>query len=89
MKDADIEINIDELRLVGFKGHQQHEIVEALKTELIRLIKSNGIPQGMGNSIQLDKVSGGTINMSPTTKPSAVGYHAARAVYNNFRVGWR
>lgn len=60
MKRKNIELNIEELVLPGFKASERYRIGEAVERELARLFAEQGMPQSLvksGEIARLEAVS--------------------------------
>jgi hypothetical protein len=75
-----IVINIDRLVLEGFDYHDHLRISRAVQHELSRLVRENGLAQGM---YDLPAVDAGAINMRENMGPRMTGIEIARSVYRS------
>jgi hypothetical protein len=81
-----IRIEIDELVLHGFNYHDHGRISAAIKGELARLIRENGLPQGMNVAKEIPQIDAGSFNLSDRTSPKAVGAQVARSIYRRWNL---
>jgi hypothetical protein len=79
-----IRIKIDELVLHGFNYHDHRRISAAIEGELARLIRENGLPQGMNVAKEIPKIDAGSFNLSDRTNPKAIGDQIARSIYRTW-----
>ncbi|MFB3764642.1 MAG: hypothetical protein ACE14P_05275 [Methanotrichaceae archaeon] len=77
----DLELYIEELVLEGFEPGDRHKIGDALVTELERLLADGGIPESIGQNIEIDMADGGEVDLEPGSRAETVGFKVAGAVY--------
>jgi hypothetical protein len=63
----------------------RHSIGDATQLELTRLLSAGGLPEFITNRQQEDAIDGGSVHVTPHTKPNAVGSLIAKAVYGGRR----
>ena len=76
-----LRVHIEELILHGFPLKTRHAVSEAAQAELTRLLTSSGPPEFVKNPVHSDRIDGGTFNVTPTSRPQAIGNLIANAVY--------
>jgi hypothetical protein len=76
-----IEFYIDELVLHGFAHGDRYLISAAVEQELARLFAERGAPSLLAGSGDFSHLDGGAIEVTPGTKPAAIGAQVAKAVY--------
>lgn len=79
-----IELHIDELVLHGFNPADRRRIGEAVERELTRLLGEQG-PSGGAGDVQISRLDGGSITLSPGAGPETVGAEIARSVCGALR----
>jgi hypothetical protein len=79
-----IEINIEELVLHGFKPGDRYDIGKSLEIELVRLFSEQGVPGVLSENKNLGKVDAGTFNASSNSKAESIGTQIANSVYKEF-----
>ena len=80
-----IELHIEELVLHGFAPGDRHRIGEAVERELTRLLTEHGTPPGLAEAREIERLDGGTIQLTAASKPEATGDQVARAVFGGLR----
>lgn len=75
-----IVINIDRLVLEDFDYHDHPRISKAMQHELSRLVRENGLAQGV---YDLPTVDAGTINIRENMGSRTTGIEIARSVYRS------
>ncbi len=81
MMPKNIELHIEELVLHGFAPGDRYRIAEAVEAELTRLFAEQGTPQPLSNGGEIERMDGGTFEMTHSSKPEVIGAQVARAVY--------
>lgn len=76
-----IHLHIDELVLHGFTPGDRHRIGEAVERELARLFTETQAPPGLAKSTAIDRLDGGTFQMTAAPGPETTGAQVARAVF--------
>ena len=74
-----VHLHIEELVLHGFAPGDRHRISEAVEQELTRLI--SGQPLSASKNISLDRMDGGSFQMSKDAPPARVGEQIAGALH--------
>lgn len=80
-RQSSIHLHIEELVLHGFASGDRHRIGDAVQRELARLFAAERIPMRLTKSAVIDRLNGGTFQMSATPRPEVTGTQAARAVF--------
>jgi hypothetical protein len=81
MMPADVELHIEELVLHGFAPGDHHRLGEAVQRELARLLAEQGVPPGLAQGGEMERLDGGGFRIEATGKPEAIGAGVAQAVY--------
>jgi hypothetical protein len=81
--NGSVELNIDELRLEGFRAADQYVIAEAMQSELSRLLGQRGTPELVGQSKSVDRLDAGAIRVGAETRPGATGREIARHIHRS------
>lgn len=76
-----VTLHINELVLHGFPLQIRHAVGDATQSELTRLLTSTGLPEFVQTRSNSDAIDGGSFNLTPATRPHAVGSLIANAVY--------
>jgi hypothetical protein len=84
-EQSPIHLHIEELVLHGFPSGDRHRIGEALQRELARLFTEGRTPSVLTRSAAIDRLNGGTFQMTGTARPEATGAQVARAVFGELR----
>jgi hypothetical protein len=84
-RKPDIHFHIDELILDGFPSGDRHCIGEALQRELTRLFIEGRMPPALAQSAKIDRLNGGTFQMTATPKPETTGAQVAGAVFGGLK----
>ena len=74
-----IEVDIRELRVVGFTERNPEALRDGLRTELVRLLAVNGIPDTWRGGSHVDRISGSL--PKGQTAGAALGRAAATSIY--------
>ena len=81
MKQASIELHIEELVLDGFASGDRYRIGDALESELARLFAEQGVPASLTESAPLEQLSGPDFRVARNSSSKGIGSDAAQAVY--------
>jgi hypothetical protein len=76
-----VNLHIDRLVLEGFSKAEGRTIGATLERELGHLITAGGLPPHLKGGAPIPHLDTGTLNLSPQTRPHAVGRQLARQVY--------
>jgi hypothetical protein len=78
--ERSVEVHIDELLLIGFRGADRERIGAAARRELERLVgeQETPCPRGAGDLVVLPA---GNFRLAPDASPEGVGIEIGRAVY--------
>jgi hypothetical protein len=79
-----IQFHIEELVLHGFPAGERHRIAAAMEQELGRLVAAQGLA-GVRQSVELERVQGGVMQVVAGQQPQATGVQIARSVFRNLR----
>ena len=79
MIECPVEVHIDELLLIGFRGADRQRIGTAARRELERLVGEEGTPWPRGGD--LVALRAGSFRLEPDASPEGVGIEIGRAVY--------
>jgi hypothetical protein len=63
----------------------RHAVGDAMQAQLTRMLSSTGLPDFVTNASKSDAIDGGSVHVTPHTKPNAVGSLIAKAVYGGRR----
>lgn len=74
-----VELEIQELVLVGIPTHQQDELQQAIVGELQTLITQRGIPKALTQATQVPQPDGGSISLASDT--TDLSRAIAQAIY--------
>jgi hypothetical protein len=80
-RQSPIHLHIEELVLHGFSPGDRHRIGEAMQRELTRLLTEKATPPALAKSSAIDRLNGGTFQMTSAPRPEATGAQVARAVF--------
>jgi hypothetical protein len=80
-----IHLHIEELVLHGFSPGDRHRIGEAMQYELARLLTEQATPPALAKSAAIDRLNGGTFQMTSAPRPEATGAQVARAVFGGLK----
>ena len=80
-----VELHIEELVLHGFSPSDRHRIGEAVQLELARLLAEQAIPPALAKSAAIDRLDGGTFQLTAAPRPEATGAQVARAVFGGLK----
>lgn len=80
-----IHLHIEELVLHGFAPGDRHRIGEAVQHELARLFAEEATPPALAKSAAIDRLNGGTFQMTSDPRPEATGTQVARAVFGGLK----
>jgi hypothetical protein len=84
-EQSPIHLHIEELVLDGFSSSDRHRIGEAMQRELARLFSEQQTPPGLAKSAAIDRLNGGTFQMSAAPRPEATGAQVARAIFGGLK----
>jgi hypothetical protein len=84
-RSIDLDLNIEELVLTGFPGQDRDRIVQAVRAELERLIREEGVPDAFSRGGELDSLDGGSFEVEPESSPEEIGAQVARSLYGGLR----
>jgi hypothetical protein len=76
-----IEINIEELVLHGFKPGDRYDIGKSLEIELVRLFSEQGVPGVLSENMNVGRVDAGTFHVSSNINMESIGIQTAKSVY--------
>lgn len=82
---VEIEIQIDEIALIGFERIDRARVREALVAELSRLLAKEGIPEGLSSAGTVETLDGGAFRLAAGMRPEQIGQQIALSLYR----GWR
>jgi hypothetical protein len=85
LNSVDLDLNIEELVLRGFPALDQDRIKRAVRAELERLIRENGIPTALSRGGELARLDGGIFEVKPGSSPEEIGAQVARSLYGGLR----
>ncbi|MDQ1311511.1 MAG: hypothetical protein QG605_50 [Euryarchaeota archaeon] len=80
----DLELNIEELRLHGFKRADREKIAAAVQAELERLFSEEGLPSGLKHGSEI-RQQGGSFSLPAGLKPEKAGEQLARQMYERWK----
>lgn len=79
MKQANLELNIEQLSLPDLPYHQRMQVAAALEQELRRLWHEQGIPADfVGDSLALSATN---VEVAAGTPPDRIGTQVAQSIY--------
>lgn len=84
-RQSSIHLHIEELVLHGFAPGDRHRIGEAVQRELARLFTEEATPPALAKSAAIDRLNGGTFQMTSAPRPEATGAQVARAVFGGLK----
>jgi hypothetical protein len=76
-----IELNIEELVLHGFKHGGKHQIAQAVQQELTNMLSKSLTDNSLLKSGEYYRIDAGQFELQPEAKPEQIGTHIANAVY--------
>ena len=85
--EPSVELTIQELIVDGVEASQRHPLGEAVRTELTRLLKDEGLSAQAQSPRALAEVDGGAISIQRGDRGEAVGGRIARAIYGGLNNG--
>ncbi|MDD2754130.1 MAG: hypothetical protein PHS80_01250 [Methanothrix sp.] len=85
LDSVDLDLNIEELVLRGFPGRDQDRIKRAVRAELERLIRKNGIPTALSRGGEMASLDGGSFEAKSGSSPEEIGAQVARSLYGGLR----
>lgn len=80
-----LHLHIEELVLHGFAPGDRHRIGEAVQLELARLLTEEATPPGLAKSATIERLNGGTFQMTSAPRPETTGAQVARAVFGGLK----
>lgn len=80
----DLELNIEELRLHGFKRTDREKIAAAVQAELERLFSDEGLPFGLKHGSEI-RLQGGSFSVPDTASAEQAGVQLARQMYERWK----
>jgi hypothetical protein len=83
MKPHEIEVQIEELVLHGFRPSERYPIADAMQAELARLLTEQGL--SMTNDAALEQLNADAIRLNPKARGETTGTQIARAVLDGLR----
>jgi hypothetical protein len=78
-RDANIELQIEELILHDLPYDQRHRVAAAIEQELTRLLGERGLPAGFSEG--MPPIDVGTVYISPHRTAETVGLQVANWIY--------
>lgn len=81
---ADIDIQIDEMILIGFGAIDRERVRTALAAELARLLAEEGLPKALRGKDAIETIDGGAFRLLPGMQPEQIGRQIAGALYRAF-----
>ncbi len=85
LHSVDLDLNIEELVLRGFPGQERDRIMRALRAELKRLIREEGVPAVFSRGGEMARLDAGSIEAEPGSSPEEIGAQVARSLYGGLR----
>ncbi len=79
--ERNIEINIEELVFYGFEPTVRHQIADAMKSELIRLLSEKGIHSKINQEKTITRIDAGAFSSLPNEHAKSTGIQIAKSVY--------
>jgi len=80
----DLELNIEELRLHGFRGSDREKIAAAVQAELERLFAKEGLPAALKNGGEI-RLEGGRFSVPGGVSAEQAGVQVARQMYGRWK----
>ncbi len=80
----EMELEIEELRLHGFKRFDREKIAAAVQAELERLIAEEGLPASPGKGAEI-RLEGGSFSVPSGLGAKEAGAAVARQMYGRWR----
>lgn len=84
-----VQIQIGELVLHGLEhlrsSGARYDLGAAVERELARLLAEQGIPPGLSQAAIVARLSGGSFEVAPGSRPDTIGTQIAEAVYRGLR----
>jgi hypothetical protein len=81
MRQANVELQIEELVLEGFDPGDGHVIGAAVERELARLLTEEGVPPSLVENSRVPHVDGGSFELERASDAQIIGARLAQAVY--------
>lgn len=85
LRSVDLDLNIEELVLRGFPGQDRDRIMRAIRAELERLIREEGVPAALCRGGEVARLDGGSIEAERGSSPEEIGAQVARSLYGGLR----
>lgn len=82
MKNANIDLTIDQLVLEGIDPRYGQRVGQALQAELTRLFQKRGIPDAFSKQIDVQAIDAGALQANPTNSPDLIGIQIAQSLYS-------
>ncbi len=79
-----IELNIDAIKLNGFKTNDHEAIRQALTTELTRLFAERGVPVSFQIGGTIPNIRQADFKAAPESAPESIGTQLAQSIYGGF-----
>ena len=80
-ENANIELHIDQITLHGFAPGDRRRIGDSLQRELTRLLREEGIPEGLRQPGRMERQEAPPILLEARAHPDAAGERIARSLY--------
>lgn len=77
----EIEIYIDRIVLEGFEYLNAQELSQAIQQHLSTLLTEQGLPQGLSNLGEVNKLNGGQIHLASNPTTGNIGKSIAGGIY--------
>ena len=81
MRQANIELHIEELVLHGFAPGDRYHIGEAVERELQRLFAEHGAPPSLAQGGEMGRLDGGAFGAPAGSKADQIGGQVGKAIY--------
>lgn len=78
---VEVELHIEEITLIGFDRIDHERVRSALVAELSRLLREEGVPEGLSGDGAAAILDGGAFRLAPGMRPEQVGQQIAWALY--------
>jgi hypothetical protein len=83
MKSREIEVQIEELVLHGFRPSERYPIADAVQAELARLLTEQGL--SVTNDLALEQLNADAIRLNPKARGETTGAQIARVALDKLR----
>jgi len=80
----DLELNIEELRLHGFKRSDREKMAAAVQAELERLFAEEGLPAALKTDGEI-QLEGGSFSVPGGASAEQAGVQVARQMYGRWK----